>query len=78
MKIRECEEKLRDLGPPMPREKHEKMQMLWNIVTDFTENFKNAIRGKYDGKRNTKINQEISGGAMIKSMFNDLLKEYSG
>jgi len=51
--------------------------LLWNIVTDFTENFKNAIRGKYDGKRNTKINQEISGGAMIKSMFNDLLKEYS-
>ncbi len=62
----------------MPREKHEKMQLLWNMITDFTENFKNAIRGKYDGKRNTKINQEISGGAMIKSMFNDLLKEFSG
>ena len=62
----------------MPREKHEKMQLLWNMITDFTENFKNAIRGKYDGKRNTKINQEISGGAMIKSMFNDLLREYSG
>ncbi len=25
VKIRECEDKLKDLGPPMPREKHEKM-----------------------------------------------------
>ena len=47
------------------------------MITDFTENFKNAIRGKYDGKRNQKINQEISGGAMIKSMFNDLLRSFS-
>lgn len=47
------------------------------MITDYTENFKNAIKGKYDGKRNTKINSEVSGGAMIKSMFSDLLKEYS-
>ena len=40
-KIKDCEEKLKDLGPPMPREYTEKMHLIWNMVTDFTETFKN-------------------------------------
>jgi len=34
-KIRETEDDLRDLGPPMPAESGEKMQVLWNMITDF-------------------------------------------
>lgn len=34
-KMKENEEELRDLGPPMPAETSEKMQLLWNMITDF-------------------------------------------
>jgi len=60
----------------MPRDSKEKLHLLWNMITDFTENYKNQIKGKYDGKRSTKLNQEISGGAMIKTMFNELYKDF--
>lgn len=50
-KIKETEDDLRDLGPPMPSESAEKMQLLWGMVTDFITTYKNAISGKYDSKR---------------------------
>ncbi len=50
-KIRDCEDRLKDLGPPLPRDNKEKLHLIWNMITDFTENFKNSIRGKYDSKR---------------------------
>jgi len=50
-KARETEEDLRDLGPPMPAESAEKMQVLWNMITDFIQTYKNTISGKYDSKR---------------------------
>ena len=40
-KIRDCEDRLKDLGPAMPKDSKEKMHLLWNMITDFTENFKN-------------------------------------
>jgi len=52
------------------------MNLLWHIISDFSENYKNQIRGKYDGKKRININQEISGGAVIKQMFNDLYREF--
>jgi dynamin 1-like protein len=76
-KIKECEERVRDLGEPLPSSVKEKMQLLWNIITDFTENFKNNIRGKYDPKRNTKVSGEVSGGAKIKLMYQDLYIEFT-
>ena len=75
-KIRECEERLRDLGEPLPSSSKEKMQLIWNMITDFTENYKNNIRGKYDPKRNTKVSGEISGGAKIKLMYQELYTEF--
>jgi len=50
-KIRETEDDLRDLGPPMPAESSEKMQVLWNMITDFIQTYKNTISGRYDSKR---------------------------
>ena len=43
------------------------MQLIWTMITDFTENFKNSIKGKYDSRR-TEIQQELSAGAVIKMM----------
>jgi vacuolar protein sorting-associated protein 1 len=34
-KIKETEIDLQDLGPPMPGGGAEKMQVLWNMITDF-------------------------------------------
>jgi hypothetical protein len=34
-KQKETEDDLRDLGPPMPAQDNEKMQLLWNMITDF-------------------------------------------
>ena len=52
------------------------MQLLWNMVTDFTEYFKNSIKGKYDPRRSNVINKEVPGGAQIKLMFSKLYEEY--
>jgi replication fork clamp-binding protein CrfC len=77
-KIRECEERVRDLGEPLPSTSKEKMQLLWNMITDLVENFKNNIKGKYDAKRNAKVTQELSGGAKIKMMFQELYQDLNG
>lgn len=37
--------KLRDLGVPLPSTTKEKIHLLWNMITDYTENFKNTIKG---------------------------------
>ena len=73
-KQKECEDDLRDLGAPMPSQDNEKMQLLWNMITDFIQTYKNTISGKYDNKRYS--NQvgagkgfELSGGAKIKMNF---------
>jgi len=40
-------------------------------------NFKNSISGKYDPKRSGVRHQELSGGAIIKLMFNELYEDIS-
>lgn len=49
-KVKDCEEKLRELGPSLPKDDKERMHLVWNMLTDYTENFRNQIRGKYDIK----------------------------
>ena len=34
-KIKETEDDLKDLGPPMPVESGHKTQLLWNMINDF-------------------------------------------
>jgi len=76
LKSGECEERLKDLGLPLPVTSKEKMQLLWNMIMDFTENFKNTLKGKYDGRRLAKLSDEISGGAKIKQMFHGLYADF--
>jgi vacuolar protein sorting-associated protein 1 len=80
-KMKETESDLQDLGPPMPAESNEKMQVLWNMVTDFIQTYKNTISGKYDSKRvmgNSDGRAELSGGAKIKMSFYNLYSEFEG
>ena len=50
-KARDIEDRLRDLGPPLPKDGTEKMHLLWNMITDFVTIYKNTITGKFDSKR---------------------------
>jgi vacuolar protein sorting-associated protein 1 len=77
IRIKDCEEKLRDLGPSTPNDIKMKLQLLWNLVTDYVELFKNTIRGKYDKRSNSRLVKDLRGGATIKTSFNTLLKDYS-
>ena len=79
-KAKDIEERLRDLGPPLPSESTEKMHLLWNMITDFVTIYRNTITGKFDSKRyaNTSQNskRELSGGAKIKLHFYNLYRQF--
>ena len=79
-KIRDIEDRLKDLGPPLPIEGTEKMHLLWNMITDFVTIYKNTITGKFDSKRYSNQTapgkKEISGGAKIKLHFYSLYKSF--
>ena len=75
-KINECDVKLQQLGPTLPRDSKERMHLIWNMLTEYTETFKNQIKGKYDSK-NKITNKEMVGGAKIKSYLIDLYGTFS-
>ena len=45
-KAKECEDVIRSLGEPMPKEGKEKIYLIWKLLTEFTEQFKASIKGK--------------------------------
>jgi len=57
------------------------MQLLWNMITDFIQTYKNTISGRYDSKR-VQSNQggktDLSGGAKIKMSMYGLYSEFDG
>jgi hypothetical protein len=40
-KKKEAETELRDLGAPMPSSASDKMHLLWNMITEFVQTYKN-------------------------------------
>ena len=74
---RDVEEQLRCLGPPLPHESTEKLQLLWNMVTEFCTNFKNTIAGRYISQPD-KATRGVSGGARIKHYYYKIYKEFIG
>lgn len=81
-KLRDTKGELNDLGPTMPSSQAEKMHLLWNMVTEFVQAYKNQIQGKYDARRvqpsggSGPQRAELSGGARIKMGFYKLYGEY--
>lgn len=45
------------------------------MIAEFTDNFKNQIMGKYDPKRGSDMKEGASGGAVIKTLFNELYSD---
>ena len=80
-KAKDIEDRLKDLGPPLPSESTEKMHLLWNMITDFVTIYKNTITGRFDSKRYNNNNnpagkRELSGGAKIKLHFYNLYRQF--
>ena len=62
----------------MPAESSAKMQLLWNMITEFIQTYKNTISGRYDNKRAMSNRGDLSGGAKIKMSFHGLYQELEG
>lgn len=80
-KQRSLQDRLEELGEGVPIEEGEKVQVMWTMVTDYCELFKNTIRGKYDKKLqrymvNLKKDGNQGGGAKVRGIMNDFLIEY--
>lgn len=80
-KQKEAQNEIKDLGMPLPSSSDEKMHLLWNMITDFVQTYKNQIGGKYDpnnkrhGPGKGPQRQELSGGARIKMGFYKLYSD---
>jgi dynamin 1-like protein len=77
-KMQQINERLKDLGPPMPSVPKEKAHLLYNMVTEFCNLFKSTISGKYDARRDRGNSKDIYGGARIKMLLENLYREFSG
>ena len=55
-KERETDDDLKELVPPIPSEDSAKTQLLWTMITDFIQSYKNTISGRYDNRRALKGN----------------------
>lgn len=48
------------------------------MISEFCITFRNTIGGKYDASRGNRVQRELTGGAKIKLLFYNFLKEYVG
>ena len=70
------ENELDELGQPLPEDDSGKMAHLWNMLNNFTEIFKNVLKGK---NYNYKIKfLENEGGFKIRKLFKELLLNFTG
>lgn len=76
-KIADIESRLVNLGPPMPSEARDKTHLLWNMVTEFINEFNDVMTGKQDSKKQQSSSKEIKGGAKIKEFFEKLYDDYT-
>lgn len=78
-KMKTLEQDLAELGEPMPSAPHEKLQLLWSLMTEFIQTYKNSISGRYDANRyqggNIRSTEPLTGGAKIKKAFHNLYSD---
>ena len=75
-RLRQAEEELQGLGQPMPTDDAGKMSMLWNMINEYCDIFRNVLQGKYTNKRLSFLDGE--GGFKIKILYKKLLEEFTG
>lgn len=81
-KLKETQLELEDLGEPMPNNRGEKLHMVWAMITEFVQSYKNQISGKFDAKKRVDQSgmgpqtQQLSAGSKIKMQFYGLYSEF--
>ena len=75
-RVKTAEEELSGLGQPMPTDDAGKMSLLWNMINEYCDIFRNVLQGKYNNKRLNFLEGE--GGFKIKILYKKLLEEFTG
>ena len=75
-RLKEAEEELQSLGQPMPTDDAGKMSLLWNMINEYCDIFRNVLQGKFNNKRLSFLDGE--GGYKIKILYKKLLEEFTG
>ncbi len=75
-RLKQAEEELQGLGQPMPTDDAGKMSMLWNMINEYCDIFRNVLQGKYNNKRLSFLDGE--GGFKIKILYKKLLEQFTG
>ena len=74
-RLKSAEDELAGLGQPMPTDDAGKMSLLWNMINEYCDIFKNILQGRYTNRRLSFLEGE--GGFKIKDMFKNLLEEFT-
>ena len=75
-RMKQAEDELASLGNPMPIDDAGKMSLLWTMLNEYCDIFRNVLKGKYDNKRLAFLKDE--GGYKIKILYKKLLEEFTG
>lgn len=80
---RSVQDRLEELGMGIPLDDSGRVQLMWTMITDYCEMFKNTIRGKYERKLQRYMgnlhggdSSAMSGGAHVRQIMNDFLVDY--
>ena len=73
--IKTAEEELSLLGQPMPVDDAGKMSVLWNMLNEYCDTFRNILQGKYNNRMSFLKDE---GGYKIKILYSKLLEEFTG
>ena len=75
-RVKKAEEELASLGQPMPIDDAGKMSLLWNMINEYCDLFRNVLQGKYNNKNINFLEGE--GGFKIKILYKKLLEDFTG
>lgn len=64
------------MGTPPPASGREKSNFLMGLITDFSNDYKNTLSGKYVANAKTISSEEIGRGAVIKGKFKSIFEAY--
>lgn len=64
------------MGTPPPASSREKSSFLMQLITDFGNDYKNTLSGKYVANSKTISSEEIGRGAVIKGKFKSIFEEF--
>ena len=75
-KLDELRAEIEAMGTPPPASSREKSNYLMQLITDFSNDYKNTLSGKYVANAKIVASEEIGKGAVIKGKFKNIFEEF--